>query len=547
MTAPQIFYNGKIITLDLQTPQAEAFALRGDKIIAIGTNQEIKTLATEDSKLHDLEGKVVIPGFNDSHMHLINLGQGMDGVNLTAVPSVAELIRLGQEFVKKDPSRSWILGRGFNEEEFDQKRLPTKEDLDQISRDKPVFFTRICGHICIANSKALEIAGFTTGMPDPAGGSYDKDPATGEPTGVLRETAIDLVRAQIPSPSVEDLKRVILVASKLAASKGITTAQSNDLKGTRTLINRLEAYQQLAQADELPIRVELQSAMATPEELKTYLEVRQRHPKLGSMVALGPLKIFTDGSLGGRTAALTYAYADDPSTSGIAIHSQTELDELFLIAAQDNLQIAAHAIGDRAMDMVMDSYENAKKAVPNWTARPRMIHAQITRADQLKRLLELDFVCDIQPIFVRTDSVFAEARVGKDNIKDSYAWKTMQEMGIPTAGGSDSPVESCNPLWGMHTAITRQDHFGNPAGGWLPAEKLSGLEALTLFTQGSAYANHEEDLKGSLSPGKLADFVVLPEDPTRIDPERLLTMEVLATYVGGRKVFDLQLSSPKEK
>lgn len=532
-----IFYNAKVITLDPAQPRAEAMALIEDKILVLGKDETIRALASKDTELHDLQGQVVIPGFNDSHMHLINFGQGMDGVNLTTARSVADLVRLGQEYVAKNPERTWILGRGFNDETFNRKMLPTKADLDQISQDQPILYTRVCGHICVANTKALQLAGISAGIPDPSGGGLDRDTATGEPNGVLRENAIDLVRRLIPSPTVDDLKRVIRIASQEAACLGLTSVQSNDLGGTRTMINRLEAYRQLAEAGELPIRVELQSTMPTPDELDTYLEVRKAHPVLGSRVKLGPLKLFTDGSLGGRTAALTHPYADDPTTSGMPIFTQGELDELVLIAAGANLQVAIHAIGDRAMDMVMDSVEKAKLAHPGWTARPRIIHAQITRYDQLERMAKLSIVCDIQPIFVPTDLHFVEARVGVANAKHSYAWKTMAELGIPTAGGSDCPVESCNPLWGMHAAITRQDQDGHPPAGWHPEECLTGLEALSLFTQGSAYAAHEEDLKGTLSPGKLADFVILPEDPTEVEPEKLLTMKVTATYVGGQKAF----------
>jgi len=531
-TATQVFYNARIITLDPSQPRAEAMALAGGKILAVGSNEEMLALVTQETKTHDLQGQTVVPGFNDSHMHLINLGQYMDGVDLTKARSISDVTRLGQEYVEKNPAKTWIIGRGFNDEMFDTKALPTKADLDQISKGVPVFFTRVCGHISVANSKALELAGITSNTPNPPGGSIDRNPATGEATGVLRENAIDLVRTLIPSPTVEDLKRVIRIASQKAASLGLTSVQSNDLHGTRTLINRLEAYAQLDEAGELPIRVELQSTMPTPEELKMYIEIRRKHPNLGTRVTLGPLKLFTDGSLGGRTAALSHPYADDPSTSGMAIFSQEELDELVLIAAQTNLPVAIHAIGDRAMDMVIDSYEKAKLAEPGWTSRPRIIHAQITRYDQLQRMAKLGIVCDIQPIFVPTDLHFVETRVGAESAKYSYAWKTMGELGIHTAGGSDCPVESCNPLWGMHAAITRQDQNGYPKEGWHPAERLTAEEALALFTTGSAYAAHEEEIKGSLSAGKLADFVVLPEDPTEVPPERLLTMEVIATHVG---------------
>lgn len=531
-----VFYNATFITLDPDKPVAEAMAIAGDRILMVGTYEDVIALASTGTTVIDLKGQVVVPGFNDSHMHLINLGQGMDGVDLTKTRSSLDIIRFGKEYVNQHPNHEWILGRGFNEETFDSKILPTRADLDQISHKHPVFFTRVCGHICVANSKALEMAGIDSNTPNPPGGSIDRDDV-GQPIGVLRENAIARVRDLIPSPTVEDLKRVIRIASSAATALGLTTVQSNDLHGTRTLRNRLEAYAQLDEAGELPLRVDLQATMPTPEQLKTYIEVRKSHPKLGSKVTLGPLKLFSDGSLGGRTAALTYPYADAPNTSGIPIHTQEELDELVLLAAQANLPVAIHAIGDRAMDMVMDSYEQAKLSVPRWTERPRIIHAQITRYDQLIRMAKLGIVCDLQPIFVPTDLHFVEQRIGAENAKYAYAWKTMDELGIHTAGSSDSPVEPCNPLWGMHAAITRQDQSGYPKNGWNQKERLTPMEALALYTIGSAYANHEEDIKGTLSPGKLADFVVLPEDPTQVDPSRLLTMQVTATYVGGQRVY----------
>lgn len=531
-----IVHNAQILTLDPNQPRAQAMAIAEEKILQVGTNKEILALAKTNTQIIDLEGQVIVPGFNDSHMHLINLGQGLDAVDLTRVRSREELIWAGQEYVQRHPEKEGIFGRGFNEETFTSKGLPTREDLDLIAKDKPIFFYRVCGHIAVVNTRALEWAGIDDKTPDPPGGKIDRTPS-GEATGVLRETAIELVTKLIPSPSISDLKRFIRIASSEAARLGLTTVQTNDLHGERTLSNRLTAYLELAEAGELPIRVELQATMATPSDLQAYLEVYKKQAQFNSRVKLGPLKLYADGSLGGRTAALTYPYADAPETSGMTIYDQAELDELVLIAAKENLQVAIHAIGDLAMDMVIESFEKAKAAVPAWTARPRIIHAQITRLDQLEKMGRLGIVADIQPIFVPTDLHFVEQRIGTENAKYAYAWKTMQEVGVMTAGGSDSPVEPCNPLWGMHAAITRQDREGNPQGGWNPQECLSKEEALQLFTMGSAYAAHEEGSRGSLSAGKLADFVVLPQDPTEVEPHNLLEMKVSSTYVGGKRVY----------
>ncbi|HHV93895.1 MAG TPA: amidohydrolase [Firmicutes bacterium] len=536
VSATKLFYNARFITLDPSLPAAEAMALAGDRILAVGKLDELLPLASCETQRIDLEGQAVVPGFNDSHMHLLYWGLGMMGADLTTVRSVSEMIRLGQEFAQNNPDREWIVGWGWNDESFVPKALPTKEDLDQVSRHRPVVFIRVCGHACAVNSKALELAGISAFTPDPPGGSIDRE-NSGEPTGILRENAIDLVTRLLPEPTVAVLKEVISKAARAAAALGLTTVQANDLDGADTLSLRLDAYRGLAAAGELPIRVILQAAMPTPDDLAVYLDLRQSCPDLGSHLALGPLKLYADGSLGAGTAALGAPYADAPESSGMPIYTQAELDELVLLAAIANLQIAVHAIGDRALEMVLTSYERAKQSIPDWNARPRVVHCQIATRKQLAKMAAMGIVADIQPIFVPTDLHFADERIGKNRQVYAYAWKTMAQMGIRTAGGSDCPVESCNPLWGIHAAITRQDRQGHPPGGWRPEECLTPMEALALFTAGSAYAAQEEAVKGSLSPGKLADFVVLPKDPTQSAPQELLNMQVTATYVGGRQVW----------
>ena len=533
----KVFYNGRFITLDPRVPTAEAMAVSGDRILAVGGLQEIKGLVNSKIEAIDLENQVVVPGFHDSHMHLLGWGLGMEDVDLTQATSIAELVALGQTLADNPPPQGWIKGRGWSDELFADRRLPTRQDLDRISTQLPVVFTRVCGHILVANSKALEVAGIDASTLDPPGGAIDRDPITHAPTGILRENAMELIYRQIPSPRILDLKRAIRNACRQGAAFGLTTVQSNDLTGAKSLKVQLQAYRELAQAGELPIRVILQAGMPTPEDLQEYIKLRQSSSDFGPYLKLGPLKLYVDGSLGARTAALTAPYADAPDTKGICLYTQDQLDELVLMGAEANLPIATHAIGDGAMDMVLNSYQRAKEEVPGWTARPRIIHCQITSPANLKRMSRLKVVADIQPLFVSTDLHFVEERVGKERAASSYAWKTMQDLGIHTAGGSDCPVESPNPLWGMYAAITRQDLTGYPEKGWRPEEGLSPLAALELFTTGSAYASQEEEIKGSLTPGKLADFVLLPADPTEVPPKELLDMPVIATYVGGNRII----------
>ncbi len=532
-----VFYNGTIITLDPALPQGEAMAVAGDKILAVGTREDINSLAGPGAKAVDLAGRVIVPGFNDSHMHLLNWGLGLSGVDLTKARSVPELVRLGREFLAEHPEREWLVGRGWNEENFVEKVSPSKADLDQISRSRPVVFIRACGHICTANSKALEKAGITQDTANPPGGSIDRSGPGEEPTGILRENAIALVTKLIPSPTKTDLREIIRQASRSAAALGLTTVQSNDLSGAGSFDTELAVYRKLAAENELPIRVNLQATMPTIQDIAAYLKVRKEEQVPNSYLTLGPLKLYADGSLGGRTAALTYPYKDEPGTCGMPLYEQAQLDELVFFAAKGNLQVAVHAIGDLALDMVLTSFAKAKKREPHWKARPRVVHCQIARREQFLKMSQLGIVADIQPIFVPTDLHFVEERIGRENTAYAYAWRTMLQKGIKAAGGSDCPVEDCNPLWGMHAAITRQDRSGFPPNGWQPKERLTPLEALRLFTLGSAYAEQAELQKGTLSAGRLADFVVLPENPLEVNPRRLLEMKVQATYVAGQLVF----------
>ena len=427
-----VFVNARIITLDLAQPVAEAMAVQDGRIIALGTKSEILSLAGSGASIADLEGQVVVPGFHDSHMHLLSWGLTMDGVQLEQARSAEELVELGRAYVRSNPDRQWIIGRGFNDETFSLRQLPTREDLDRVSVQQPVVFTRVCGHVCVVNSKALELAGIGEDTPEPPGGSLDRD-REGQPTGVLRENAMDLVMQLIPSPSVADWKRILRRACAQAAALGLTTIQSNDLNGASSLNKRLQAYRELDEAGELPIRIILQAGMPRLEDLQAYLEIVKAFQP-SPMLTLGALKLFADGSLGGRTAALTSSYADAPDTDGMLIYSQEELDQLVLAAARSGLQVAVHAIGDRALDLVLNSYDHAKRLYPAWQRRPRVIHAQITRFDQLERLARLGAVADIQPIFVPTDMHFAERRVGTALAEYSYAWKTMLDLGIAAAG-----------------------------------------------------------------------------------------------------------------
>jgi predicted amidohydrolase YtcJ len=532
----KIFINGNIITVDAQRPHAQAFSVSGGKFLAVGSNEEITALKGDYTEIIDLQGQTVVPGFNDSHMHLLSVGAASETVNLVPALSVADMISISREFLASNPHVPWLLGRGWSHEKFADKRLPSRHDLDQISTDIPVFFSRVCGHVSVSNSRALDMAGVVKGLEQPVGGHIDFD-EQGEPTGILRERASGLVARHIPESGLKDYKRMFLKGAKEAIGYGLTSVQSDDLGDLGAAELKLQALKELVEEGKLPLRMNLQIRLSTPQLIDQWLSLKERFVFPEHTVDYGPMKLMCDGSLGGRTAAMNEPYSDDPSTCGVAILTQEEISHMLLHAHAKGMQVCGHAIGDRTMDMMLDGFRNMLAEYPKEDARPRIIHAQLTNERILQNCKELGVICDIQPIFTSTDLHFVETRVGKKRASLTYAWKTMRDMGIGTAGGSDAPVESCNPILGLYAAVTRQDEKGYPEGGWLPEQKLSIDEALQLFTVDSAFASFDEYVKGSIKSGMLADFVVLSDDVKRISPEKIKDLTVTATYIGGVEPF----------
>ena len=536
MAAEKIFIGGNVLAVDRQIPRATAFAVSGDRFTAVGSDAEILKQRGEHTEVVDLQGKTVLPGLNDSHLHLLSVGTSMEIVDLTGAGSVEDMVRLGREFRAANPASKWLLGRGWSHEKFADKRLPSRCDLDLISTEIPVFFTRVCGHVSVSNSKALELACVTGMTAQPVGGCIDFD-AAGEPTGILRERASTLVACLLPDNSKDDYKRMYLKGARQAVAYGLTSVQSDDMGDLGAAEAKLTALKELVDEGLWPLRMNLQLRLSKPEQIDRVLELKRRFAFPRHTVEFGPMKLMCDGSLGGRTAAMHEPYTDDPSTCGVVILNQTEIDHMFHTAHGKGMQVCGHAIGDMTMDMLLNGFARMQRQTPREDARPRIIHAQLTNGGILRRCRELGVVCDIQPVFVSTDLHFVEKRIGAERSKLTYAWKTMRDMGIATAGGSDAPVESCNPMLGLFAALTRTDLSGYPEGGWLPEQKLNIHEAIELFTMGSAYACFDEGNRGSITPGKLADFIVLPADITLIEPEAIKDLTVTATYVGGKAVF----------
>ncbi len=532
----KIFFNGNVITVDATLQRAQAFAIDKGRIAAIGSNQAILALRQAETEVVDFSGAMVLPGFNDSHMHLLSVGSGQEKADLNAATSTEELVRMGREFLQANPGRTWVLGRGWSQEKFADKTMPSRHDLDTITSDRPVYYVRVCGHVAVANSCALALAGITQNAVPPAGGQIDLD-AEGMPTGILRENALNLVGNLLPAHSIGDYKRMFENGAQAALRVGITSVTSDDIGELADAELKLEALQELLCEKRFPLRYNIQARISQPEQVARLRELRERYVFPPHTVEWGPLKLMCDGSLGGRTAALNEPYSDDRTSSGVAILTQERINEMFSLAHALGWQVSAHAIGDRTMEMLVQGFRHMLRQRPSADARPRIIHAQITNERILDACRELGVVCDIQPVFVSNDHPFVESRVGKARAKLSYAWKTMLNMGIAAAGGSDAPVADCNPIFGIYAAITRQDTAGNPPHGWLPEQKLTLDEAIHLFTAGSAFASFHELNRGSLTPGKLADFVVLSDDLTQVPPAALKDVTVSATYIGGECVY----------
>lgn len=535
-----IFINGKIITMDTSLPQAEALYIQNEKITTLGNNSNILSYKRDDTEIIDLNGKVMVPGFNDSHMHLLNYGSSLLHVNLIGSASMDEIIDRTREFIKDNNinDKDIIQGRGWNHDYFTEKRFPNRYDLDKISTTQPVILTRTCGHASVVNSKALEIAGITRDTLQIDGGHFDVD-ENGEPLGIFRENAIGLITKLIKEPSILEIKKMITVAAERANAQGITSVQSDDLLSVtdEDFYKVINAYTELKDEGRLTVRVNEQSRFEKFEKFQKFISQGYITGYGDEFFKIGPLKLMADGSLGARTAYLSHPYADAPSTSGIPVLTQEELDAFIITAHNSGMQVAVHCIGDKAMYMVFDSIDKAQSQNHREDARHSIVHCQITDETLLDKFKELDVVAHIQPIFLDYDLHIVEDRVGKDRAKSTYNWKGLIDRGVHIACGSDCPVENFDVLPGIYSAVTRKDLKGYPENGWLPEQRLTVMEALHGFTLGAAYASFEEDIKGSITPGKLADLAVLTEDIFDIEPDRIKDVKVEMTFLGGKLVY----------
>jgi predicted amidohydrolase YtcJ len=507
--------------------RAQALAVSGSNIIAAGTNEEIQKLKGPQTQVIDLGGHFVMPGFNDAHVHLGSGGFEKLNVDLVGSKSLDDMKQRIAARVKTAAPGEWIVGRGWDHTLWTEQKTPTREDIDSVTNGHPAIFNRVDGHIAIANSAALKAAGITAQTPDPHGGKIDRDDK-GDATGILRETAMSLVGEKIPPPTSAQRRKAAELALQDAARWGITSAQDNsDWEDFLT-------YQQMEKEGKLTLRIsEWLPFDAPPAQL---LRARQYHSQDDPMLHTGMLKGFMDGSLGSRTAAMLAPYNDDPKNSGIPRYEQDKLNAMAAERANDGFQIGFHAIGDRGARMALDAFAYAIQKSNKKNLRFRIEHDQVVSPDDFKKYKGLGVIASVQPNHLLTDMNWAESHIGPERAKHSYPWKEFEDNGIPLAFGTDYPVEPITPFRGLYAAITRKNEVGTKE--YYPEQKLTIDHAIYAYTIGAAYAEFAEEKKGSLTPGMLADFVVLDRDITKIAPPEILKTRVLRTIVGGKTVYE---------
>jgi predicted amidohydrolase YtcJ len=509
-------------------PGGTALAVRGDRVLRVGDDAALARYVAAGTRVIELAGRLVVPGFNDAHVHFLDGGFGLLSVELRDARDEAEFARRIGAHARGLPPGTWILNGNWDHEAWPSKRLPTRGLIDPATAEHPVFVNRLDGHMALANSLALRLAGIDRGTPDPPGGSIVRD-ASGEPTGVLKDNAEELMARVIPEPSREMNLRAARAALGEAARLGVTTIQDN------SAADALPTYQALRERGELTARMSVWRPIAHLPELR---KTGVRSGLGDDWIRLGALKILADGSMGAGTAAFFEPYADDPGTRGLLLYPVEELARLVLEADAAGFQLAVHAIGDRANSLVLDAFEAALRANGTRERRFRIEHAQVVRKADLARYRRLGVIASIQPSHCIDDMRWAEKRIGSARCREAYNFASFTRLGIPVAFGTDWYVEPLDPRLGLYAAVTREYREGGPPGGWFPEERIGLAEALDLYTRGSALAEFAEGDKGTLEPGKLADFVVFARDLFALPPREILTTPVELTVVGGRVVFE---------
>jgi predicted amidohydrolase YtcJ len=506
--------------------------IQDGKVLALGTSVDI-LLANPNALTFNMDGKTVIPGLIDAHAHVFGLGDALLNVNLMGVSSLSASIQTVADYAAEYPNLQWVKGRGWNQVIWEENRFPTAAELDQAVSDRPVYLARVDGHAAWVNTEALRLAGITRDTEDPSGGAIIRD-ENGEPTGILIDRAMGLVRSLIPAPDVNELTLGFEAALEEIRSVGLTGVHD-----AGTSVGGWTLMREFADIGRLTTRIYGMISGAG----EVFDELSRRGPVVGyanDLLHLRSVKIYSDGALGSRGAALIEDYSDDPGNRGLLFNTEEEFTAMIEKVVSEGYQAGVHAIGDRGNQVVLNAFQNVLEKHGDQGLRHRIEHSQVVSPEDIPRFKELGIIASMQPTHATSDMNMAEDRVGPDRIKGAYAWRTFLDQGTVIAAGSDFPVELSNPFHGLYSAITRQDHQGMPQGGWYPEQALSREEALHGFTIGAAYAGHMEEVVGTLEPGKWADFIVIDRDYFTVPTSEIWQIQVLETWLAGKKVYKIE-------
>jgi predicted amidohydrolase YtcJ len=525
-TSDMIITNARIWTGDEAQPYAEAMAVSGDTIAAIGSSREVMKFKSGTDTVIDMGGRFVVPGFIDSHIHMLQGGENLASVQLRDADTPELFISRIKEYAATLKPGEWILGGDWDGKGWET--LPHRDWIDSVTPDNPVFVSRLDGHMALANSAAMKLAGVDRKVKDVSGGTIERD-TRGEPTGIFKDNAMDLIFAKVPSSSEEEIDRALVAAMKYLASNGVTSAHSVDAAAYADGIARVRAR------GEQITRIYYLQTISRWKDMKKHLDREGRGDK---WVSTGGVKGFVDGSLGSHTAAFIEPYTDLQTDTGLFVNSEEDLYKWISESDKAGLQVVIHAIGDRAINTLLNIYERVAAENGDRDRRFRIEHSQHIAPEDIPRYGKLKVIAGMQPYHAIDDGRWAEEYIGPNRIKTTYAFRSLLDSGATLAFGSDWFVAPATPLEGIYAAVTRRTLDGKNPDGWVPEQKITVEEALKAYTINGAYASFEEDIKGTLEPGKLADFVVLDRDITAIDPAEIWDMKVQQTWVGGKKVFD---------
>jgi predicted amidohydrolase YtcJ len=528
-----ILHNGRIYVE--KNNFQEAIFIENGIVRLVGSTAEI--LKNSADNIIDLQGRTVIPGLNDSHLHLSLIGEAMNSCNLVPARSIEDVIEIGKKFISKNKGLRVLTGRGWNQDYFTsgEKRLLNRFDLDKISTEIPIVFDRVCTHVTVGNTKALEILDLDENTT--VDGGVIELGSDGKPNGIFNENATRLLKSIIPEKNENDIENDFLKAANYALSVGITSVQSCDIMN-KEFKGMFKVIHNIYNNNKVKLRYSHQYNFQDINDFKSYLETEY---KIGhydeNFLSKGGLKLFKDGSLGARTALMLKDYEDAPGIKGVEALSDQQLQDLCDLATEHGITVVTHAIGDGAVESVINSYERTMKDGTN-PLRHGIVHCQITSKSQLERIVKLNIPVMYQPIFLDYDIKIVEDRVGKELASTSYAFNTLYQLGAPVSLGTDSPVEDCNPFPNIYCAVTRQGVDGNPAGGFNPGEKMDIQDAIDAYTIGSAFNEFKEAIKGRLKPGYVADLIVLDQDIFTIDQEKIKDTKVEKTMIHGEFVYE---------